>query len=82
MESVKTKMEQEFGGTIMSFVVSYGKDTKIIKNRERKTPSPVYILENQNEIIIGDFFHSTEYEILSGGGGSRIQRFWINIMRQ
>ena len=47
MESVKTKMEQEFGGTIMSFVVSYGKDTKIIKNRERK---------RRNEKVSGNCF--------------------------
>ncbi len=59
----------------MSFVVSYGKNTKIIKNRERKTPSPVYILENQNEIIIGDFFHSTEYEIVSGGVEAKSKDF-------
>lgn len=52
----------------MSFVVLYGKSkTEIIEYRKRKTPSPVYILENRNEVIIGDFFDSTEYEILPNG---------------
>lgn len=52
----------------MSFVVSYGKDTKIIEVRKRKTPSPAYILKKENAIIIGDFFDATEDEILFGGG--------------
>lgn len=66
----------------MSFVVSYGKDTKIIEVRKRKTPSPAYILKKENAIIIGDFFDATEDEILFGGGGKKIHPFWINIMRQ